>query len=99
MRGSDPAGRYALTFRSQHHAIGHELCQHRLVDVLQLASAALGEMATWRIDVVGPTLDAAILGDAIAGHGTGHMLRVRRDAIAARGKANDLFAYTHRQVR
>lgn len=65
-----------------------------VVGMLQLAPAALGEMAARRLLAMGAGSDGAILGDRIARHREGDMAAACRHAVAARRDPDDGFAHS-----
>jgi hypothetical protein len=57
--------------------------------VLELATAAFGEMAARRVLMMRPGRKRAIVEQCIAGNSERHVLSARRDAVAARGDPDD----------
>ena len=64
-----------------------------VIDVLKLASAALGEMAAWRLLVMGTADEHTVVGNRIARYAERDMLAARGHAIAARCDADDLLSH------
>jgi len=67
-----------------------------IIQMLKLTPAAFGEMAAWRMLMIGPSNDGAVGLHAVAGRGKRHMAAIRRHAVAARRHANDFVVFAHR---
>ena len=80
------------------HPVGDELLQNGVIRMLQLASAATGKMATWRVLVVGAVLNCPVGQNAITRHRTFDVLPAFPDPIALRSEADDGFSVGHRQA-
>jgi hypothetical protein len=93
--GGDAFGRQALPFGGVEHAVAHETGQRRLVEVLQLAAAALAEMAARRSGVVRARLQRAVGQQQVAGARQRRVAARRGDAIALGGDADDFFGGGH----
>ena len=98
MRRRDRLGLDTLPLCRQHNAVGHELCQRLFVRMLQLAAAALVEVSTGRRDMMRSMRKRPIRMHDVTGHRTRNMLPVVRNAIAARGDADDFVWFAHRKV-
>ena len=88
--------RNVLRLGRMHHAVGNELTQRLLVGMLQLASAANGEMSARRDGMMRPRRQRAIGGKDIAWHAACNVSARRGDAIAARCDADYGFGFAHR---
>lgn len=73
------------------HPVAHEIGQHNVIGMLQLASAAGGEVATGRRNVVRPRSDSPFGIDIVPRHGSGNMAARGGHAVALGGEADNGF--------
>src|SRR5437868_12469350 len=88
MRLADRGGQIVLSERRFDSRL--EIVAIRLVvGMLQLASAAFGEMAAWRLLVARTKGQRPVVEQRIPGHSERHMPSACRYSVAARGNADD----------
>ncbi len=78
------------------HAVADERRQRRFVEVLELAPAADGKMTARRCGAVRSGLQRTIGQHDVTRRGQRDMTAARRDTVAFRRDADDLFAFRHR---
>ena len=93
--GADGLRDEALPFGGVEHAVADELAKRLLVEVLQLTTAALAEMAARRCGAVRARLQRAVREQQVPGRGERRVAARRGDAIALGGDANNLFGGGH----
>jgi hypothetical protein len=96
VRPGDLGRNQALPGRGMDHSVLDEACQRSLVEMLDLAAAASGEMTTGRRRMVRPRLDRAVEYHEIAGGGERHMPAAGGHPFAACGHTGDQFGSVER---
>ena len=87
--------RQPLPGRGVGHPVGNERGEARLVEVLELATAACAEMAAGRLGMVWSRLDRSIGADTVSRRGARHMAAARGYAVTLCGNADDQFRFIH----
>ena len=93
MRRQHRAGGHALARQRAGHARRDEIGVAFLVQMLELASPAGGEMDAGRLCMMDTESDTAIRPDPVARRRQREMPAIGRDAIAARGDADDAVGF------
>ena len=65
-----------------------------VIDVLELATAALGKVTAWRHLVMRAGQDCPVTEHLVAGYSERNVLAARSDAVAARGNSNDFVSHS-----
>jgi len=91
MGGSQHFRRQSLGAGGLHDTIGNETSERFLIQMLELAAAAVPEMTTCRIDMVRPPFKRSIDQNPVARSGQGDVAAGRRYAIALGSDALDFF--------
>ena len=65
-----------------------------VIDVLELATAALGKVTAWRHLVMRAGQDCPVTEHLVAGYSERNVPAARSDAVAARGNSNDFVSHS-----
>jgi hypothetical protein len=96
MRRCDPLGLQTLPRGGIGDPIRDEAGKGLLVEMLELATAALGKMAAGRRGVVGPWFYLPVRQHDVTRRGQSDMAARCRDAVALGGDAEDFFTCAHK---
>ena len=94
MRFENLRGSQALLGERRRNPVLQEIRIGRVIDLLQLAAAAFGEMAAGRRLMVRAGHDGAVLGNDVTRRGHRHEAATLRHPLPARGKPDNPF-YRH----